>query len=353
MTMQQEKKPVRRPASCEEFLTCLDGLISDPDSKARLPKVLRLINQGFGPDPHYRATAEEIERIERRLMEAFEPIDLSLRLLIPKAKKQAFLLRDLRNIAATKVRRDLAISPVTSDEERDQLSATLSGLVNSTTSQEELVALMRKAVIALAVEPNAMVRSQLLNELLEQAADHRSRKFDASKPVPKAEPYQEQLSEALRIVSKGKVDFRTVLAARKLGLPIQVEVQERRKMADAARRDKIAAEEELRQAEAECKTFNERVGQLESQLALHQIQLRQNETEIELEKKRSHEIRETLTSRHAHELDGQLRRIAKALMLEAEEARVCLDREEPNAKMALNRILDLQTILKPYLENKA
>jgi len=353
MTTQEEKKPATRPTSCDDFLTCLEGIISDPDSKSRLPKVLRLISHGFGPDPRYRPTPEEVERIERRLMEAFDPIDLSLRLLVPKAKKQAFLLRDLRNIAATRVRRELSFSPVTSDEQRDQLSATLSRLVNSTASQEELVALMRRAVIALAVEPDAMVRSQLLNELLNQSVDHRNRKVDANKPVPKGEPYQEQLSEALRVVSKGKVDFRTILAARKLGLPIHVEVHERRKMADTARRDKIAAEEAQRQAEDECKNLRERLSELESKLATQQDQLRQNEAEIAVEKSKSSEIRETLTTRHAHELDGQLRRLTKSLTLELEEARICLDREEPNAKMALNRIHDMQTILKPYLEGKA
>jgi hypothetical protein len=330
----------------------LDGLISDSDSKSRLSKVLRLISHGFGPDPRYRPTPEEIERIERRLAEAFDPIDLSLRLLIPKAKKQAFLLRDLRNTAATRVRRDLSISPVTSDEQLDQLSGTLSRLVNSTASQEELVALMRRAVIALAVEPDGMVRSQLLNELLNEAADHRSRKFDPNNPVPKGEPYQEQLAEALRIVSKGKVDFRTILAARKLGLPIQVEVHERRKSADAARRDKAAAEEAQRKSEAECNGLRERVSDLESQLATQQDQLRKNESDIAMEKTKSSEIRETLTTRHAHELDGQLRRLTKSLMLELEEARICLDREEPNTKMALNRIRDMQAILKPYLETK-
>src|SRR5688572_21543377 len=107
MTAEQEKKQVNRPASCEEFLTSLGRLISDSDSKSRLPKVLRLISQGFGPDPRYHPKPDEVERIERRLTDAFDPIDLGLRLFIPKAKKQAFLLRDLRNTAATKIRRDL------------------------------------------------------------------------------------------------------------------------------------------------------------------------------------------------------------------------------------------------------
>ena len=347
------EKPVNRPASCEEFLKCLDGILSDPDAKSSLPKVLWLISQGFGPDPLYHPKPEEVELIEERLMGAFDPVDLTLRLLMSKAKKRAFLLYDLRSTAAIKVRRELSISPVTSDEQHDQLSATLSRLVNSTTSQEALVELMRKSVIALAVEPNPMVRSQILNKLLQQAADHRSRAFDVSRPLPKGEPYREQLFEALRIVSKGKVDFRTIVAARRLGLPIQIEIQECRKIADAARRDKIAADEAMQQAADECTRLRLQISNLESQLAMQQERLLQNESDIAVEKRKSHEIRETLTTRHSHELDGQLRRLTRTLMLEIEEARICLDREQPNAKMALNRLHDMQTILKPYLENKA
>ncbi len=352
MTTQSAKKKnsADRPESCDDLLNRLDEVIAGEDVKLRLPNAVRLIGKGFGPHSEYRPKVEEVERIERRLLAQFDPIEVGLRLWAQKAKKQAFLLRDLRNIFATRVRRELAISPVTNDDECDRLSAALSQMVRATGSEEEMVALIRKVVIALAAE-NSAARSQLLNEVLEQAADHRGRKFDATKPTPKRYPHEEQLAEAVRIVSKTKVDYKTVLAARKLALPIHVEVQERRRTADLARRDKVAAEEAQRAAETKLRELQKRVNELESQLASHQAQLQQNENDIEAEKRKSNEIREALTTRHAHELDGKLRQMAKALMLELEEAQICLDRDEPNVKMALNRVRDMQSILKPHMEN--
>lgn len=352
MTQSEKKKQATdRPASFEDFLNCLNEVIAGEDVKSRLPNAVRLIGKGFGPYPQYRPKMEEIEQVEQRLRAVFDPTEVGLRLWAQKAKKHAFLLRDLRNMFTTRVRCDLAISPVTNDDEFDQRSAELSQMVRATNSEAELVAFMRKAVIALAGEQNSAARSQLLYEVLDQAADHRTRKFDATNPTSKHGPHEEQLAEAIRIVSKTKVDFKTVVAARKLALPMHVEIQERRRTADLARRDKVVAEEAQRAAEAKSRGLQDRVNELESQLVAHQARLRQNETEIEMEKRKSNEIRETLTTRHAHELDGKLRQMAKALMLELEETQICLDRDEPNAKMALNRVRDMQSILNPYMEN--
>ena len=76
-----------------------------------------------------------------------------------------------------------------------------------------------------------------------------------------------------------------------------------------------------------------------------QEQLQRCKMEVEEQKRRVIETRKILATRHSHELDGRIGQMAEALMLEIEEAQICLDREEPNVGMALNRIRDMRTII--------
>ncbi len=65
-----------------------------------------------------------------------------------------------------------------------------------------------------------------------------------------------------------------------------------------------------------------------------------NETKLALD-----ELRATLALKYENELRGQLVIMANQIKLEVDEAKVCLDRENPNIPMALNRLNDIQIVI--------
>lgn len=349
MSEEEKKKTVQRPRNFDEFLTSLDTALTASDEKSKLRNVLKAIKLGYGADPKSRPTPEEVEQIANWLKDRVDLLDLCLKQIATSGGSGA-LFKQLRQTFTIQIRQQLDFPPV-DGEDLSEIKALLTKTISSCTDKEQLSLAVKRCVAAVWVERMAKQRTELLRFIVEKSLVHHNRRYDTSVSPKAIEPYSEYFNAVLRAASKSKVDFKVFENANALMGPLRLETDEFERSAGIAREQKYVAEEQLHARTAELEIQVNQVQKLEAELRDTIDKLATTRSELELEQRKSSEIRSTLTTRHGNELGGQLRRLEKLLTLEIEEAIMCLDREEPNVAMALNRIRDLDSNLKKFVES--
>jgi hypothetical protein len=346
-----EIKPVAQlPTNLDDFLVALEIALGTSDEKSRARNLLKLIRLGYGTDRKYRPAPEEVEQIASRLRDKVDLLDLCLKLLVTSARPGS-LLQQLRQLIGVQIQKECGIPNEPADDQLSEAKAAINGLINACIDQDQLTVTFKRCIVAAWLAREAKMRIKLFRFIIERSITHRSRKFDAGASIKPVEPYDVYFDAVLRATGKAKIDFSAFENAVALSSPIRIDAEDFERIAGIARDERFIAEEQLRAKESELEIQSKRAQKLEVELRVALEDLDATRAALELEQRKSNEIRSTLTTRHGNELGGQVRRLEKLLSLEIEEAIMCLDRDEPNVPMALNRVRDLESNLKRFVES--
>jgi hypothetical protein len=346
-----ERKPVAKLlVNLDDFLVALEIALSTSDEKSKARNLLKLIRLGYGTDRNSRPAQDEVEQVASRLREKMDLLDLCLKLLVTPGRPGS-LLQKLRQLIGVQIQKESGILNGPADDQLSESKAAINVLINACVDQDQLSVVFKRCIVATWLARDAKLRSKLFRFIIDKSLTHRSRKFDASASIKPVDPYGVYFDAVLRATGKAKVDFSAFENAVALSSPIRIDVEDFERIASIARDERFIAEEQLRAKALELEIQSKRAQKLEVELRVALEDLEATRAALELEQRKSNEIRSTLTTRHGNELGGQVRRLERSLSLEIEEAIMCLDREEPNVPMALNRIRDLESNLKRFVES--
>jgi hypothetical protein len=350
MNEPKKKSVAKYPENLDDFLVALEIALSAPEEKSRARNLLKLIRLGYGTDRRNRPVPDEVEQIASRLRGKVDSLDLCLKLLVMPGRPGS-LLHCLRQLIGAEIQKESGVPTGPGDDQLSEAKAAINGLVNACIDQDQLSLTFKRCIVTASLERDAKLRTKMFRFIIEKSLAHRSRKFDAGASVKPMDRYGMYFDAVLKVTDRAKVDFSVFENAVALSGPIQIDAEDFERVAGIARDERFIAEEELRAKASELDIQSNRIQKLEDELRKALEDLEATRSALELEQRKSDEIRSTLTTRHGNELGGQLRRLDKLLSLEIEEAKMCLDREEPNVPMALNRIRDLESNLKRFVES--
>lgn len=332
-TQDKPKLKNQRP-SFEMFVHMLSETLSGGSTKNQLSAVLRLLKRGFDGE----VRPEQANKVFDLIKGCSWADRLSVQLTAAHPQKPSGIARAVLNRLRSCFSELTGYPPEQGDKDRllDLTDWIVAG--SQKQNQPETTRFpaewIRMAFTCLASERDTFVRCRAVYHLLSTIA--RTGKRDRSGPF--SPDSQNFVHEAAQLVSAKAISPRKVAAALQFAHPME----ERARQQEAAARDARNASLEATQ---KARTLAEENTQLRQQLQTalaHTNELRQQSerlaVQVSTEQERTRELEKFWEKRSEQELARQRHQISTALAHDLQEACLALDRETPNAAMALNRV---------------
>jgi len=335
-------KPKGGKPSFEELLKLLVALV-DPASKSdAVPKVAEALKKGF----FEQVVPEHVEQVMAVLV-PYPSLDrLAVRLAVEKPQRSRPLVVALLNRLRAQFASELGF-PGSVSREGDRLFELSQWIKvgeesRPTDAPRHPDTWVRKAVLCLSQESDPSIAASAIHRLLCIVA----RRATQSEGDAFRTDGRSYLRAVGQLLSSKKIVPQRVALSLQFCHPYEDQLAQSRQQNTELRHEAADALQQAQELEKHNAALSQELSSLRDRESKLQQQLAQTQSKLNLEIDRIKELTDHSQRELSQSLAGQRHSLAAAFMHDLQESRLCLDRPEPNVQMALNRIRQMEEVVR-------